>query len=113
MLTVPAPVCIPGLTDVIVEAVDVYQHAAEKFHAYARIYARDRPSSRVKDLVDLVLLIESGLLVDPIRLGQRLEVVYAERDRTLPARELPAPPLDWAIPFAALAADLDLTAATT
>ena len=113
MLTVPPPVSIPGLTDVVVEAVDVYQHAAEKFHAYGRIYAGDRPSSRVKDLVDLVLLIEAGLLVDPDRLRERLRVVYAERDRSAPAPDLAEPPGAWAVPYAAFAADLDLSAATS
>lgn len=112
MLTVPPPVAVPGLTAVVVEAVDVYQHAAEKLHAYARIYAHDRPSSRVKDLVDLVLLIEAALLVDRRRLWERLQVVYERRDGTRPARELPQPPGDWAIPYARLAAELDLVAAT-
>lgn len=111
-ITVPPPVSIPGYADVAIQAVDVYQHAAEKFHAYARIYAYDRPSSRVKDLVDLVLLIESALLVDLARLRERLTVVYTERDGTLPPQLLPEPPGSWDEPYAALAADLNLTAAT-
>lgn len=112
MLTVPPPVVALGLTDVVVEAVDVYQHAAEKLHAYARIYAHDRPSSRVKDLVDLVLLVEAALLVDLRRLRERLQVVYERRDGTQPVRELPQPPGDWAIPYARLAAELDFVATT-
>lgn len=112
-LTVPPPVSIPGLPEVVIEAVDVYQHAAEKFHAYARTYAHDRPSSRVKDLVDLVLLIESGLLCDPVRIGERLAVVYAERDNALPEPNLPNPPGDWKRPYAALATELGVTAVNT
>lgn len=112
-LHVPPPVSIPGLAEVVIEAVDVYQHAAEKFHAYARTYAHDRPSSRVKDLVDLVLLIESELLSDTARIGERLKIVHAERDNAPPAPELPKPPGDWARPYAALAVDLGVTAATT
>ena len=82
-----------------VTAVDVYQHAAEKFHALARIYAHDRPSSRVKDLVDLVLLVEAGLLVDLTRLRDRLAVVYRSRDDSAPPADLDQPPHHWARPF--------------
>ncbi len=46
-----------------IEAVDRRQHFAEKIHAFTRDYG-DRPNTRVKDLVDLVLLIESGLPPD-------------------------------------------------
>lgn len=113
LLAVPPPVTIPGLETVVVEAVDVYQHAAEKFHAYSRVYAHDRPSSRVKDLVDLVLLAEAGLIGDASRLAQRIAVVASERDSSTPVATLPEPPGDWTRPYAAMAADLDLTAAST
>ncbi|MGH3795363.1 MAG: nucleotidyl transferase AbiEii/AbiGii toxin family protein [Pseudonocardiaceae bacterium] len=54
-----------------IEAVERRQHFAEKLHALTRDYG-DRPNTRVKDLVDLVLLIEDGLqpdktLVDVVR----------------------------------------------
>lgn len=89
LLAVSPPVTIPGLETVVVEAVDVYQHAAEKFHAYSRVYAHDRPSSRVKDLVDLVLLTEAGLIGDASRLAQRITVVAIERDSSTPVATLP------------------------
>lgn len=111
-LIVPSPVAIPGAELVSVDAVDVHQHAAEKFHAYARLYAQDRPSSRVKDLVDLVLLTEAGLLTDPARLKQRLDVVYRERDAVMPVAALPQPPADWQRPYEAFAHELGLTART-
>lgn len=112
MIDVPPPVSLPGLGVVTVEAVDVYQHAAEKFHAYARIYAGDRPSSRVKDLVDLVLLIESGLVVDPARLGARLVVVHRARDGAPPRPHLDEPPGDWERPYRSSAHNLGLAATT-
>lgn len=111
-LVVPLPVQVDGAGPVTIEAVDVYQHAAEKFHAFARLYAHDRPSSRVKDLVDLVLLVETDLLHDVARLKQRLDVVYRERDATVPAAALPEPPANWQRPYEALVDELGLNAKT-
>ena len=90
--------------------VGLAQQAAEKFHALARRYAGDRPSSRVKDLADLVLLAESGL-VAPQRLGVRLRHVYSVRDGSAPPSVLPDPPAAWLVTYAALAGELDLGAA--
>lgn len=103
---------LPEFGTVRIQAVDVAQHAAEKIHAYARIYAYDRPSSRVKDLVDLVLLVEAGLL-DPLRWGTRIGHVFAVRDSGLPPPDLPTPPGSWNGPYRAAAAELGLAAATT
>lgn len=89
-------------------AVSLGRHSAEKFHAYARIYAHERPSSRVKDLVDLALMVEEGPL-EPGGLREHLTAVFAERDGAAPPPTLPAPPLEWAAPFARLAAESGLT----
>ncbi|WP_433956061.1 nucleotidyl transferase AbiEii/AbiGii toxin family protein [Janibacter indicus] len=102
LIEVRAPIAAPACGAVAVTAVDVYQHAAEKLHAYSRLYAGGRPSSRVKDLVDLVLLIDAGLLVDARRLGTRLAVVWSVRDRTQPPASLPSPPPTWADDMARL-----------
>jgi hypothetical protein len=40
----------------VVPALSVEQHWAEKFHAYTR--PRETPNSRVRDLVDLALILE-------------------------------------------------------
>lgn len=49
-----------GIKPVCVAMLPVEQHFAEKIHAYS--YPRDkRPFSRIRDLVDLVLIIEQGL----------------------------------------------------
>ena len=92
-------------------SVDVAHHAAEKTHAYARIYAHERPSSRVKDLVDLTLLIEHGL-IDSSRYASALRTVFGERDGINPPADLPTPPTDWAKPFALLAGEIDLDEST-
>lgn len=106
MLRVPPPVRAPDHDPVDVQAVDVYQHAAEKLHAYARTYAGGRPSSRVKDLVDLVLLVEAGLLLDPARLAQRLGVVWQVRAGADPPPTLPSPPPTWGGDLARLLRDV-------
>ncbi|WP_165877462.1 nucleotidyl transferase AbiEii/AbiGii toxin family protein [Agromyces fucosus] len=99
----------PEFTSIVIAAVDIPQHAAEKTHAYARIYAHDRPSSRVKDLVDLVLLIEAGLL-EPRSWAVRLVHVFTVRDRTPPPAELPEPPESWRVPYGAMGEELQLAA---
>lgn len=103
-LRVRAPVSGLGLDDVEVLAVDVAQHAAEKVHALTREYAGGRPSSRVKDLLDLVLLAEAGLLPDP-RWKARLDGVYAARDGVTPPLTLPRPPESWRREYPSLARD--------
>lgn len=97
-----------GLRPVSVLAVDVAQHAAEKYHALTRRYAGDRPSTRVKDLVDLVLLTEAGLLPDP-RLAERLRHVHAVRDGATPPATIPDPPAAWRPEYTRLVGDLGLT----
>lgn len=94
-----------------VRSVDLPRHAAEKVHAYARIYAHERPSSRVKDLVDLALLVEQGLLT-PMSFARAVQAVFAERDAAAPPRDLPEPPGDWRVPFASMAAEIGLSETT-
>lgn len=90
-----------------VRSVDVARHAAEKTHAYARIYAHERPSSRVKDLVDLALLVEHGM-IEKTTYASALRTVFAERDGAPPPLDLPEPPGDWRSPFASMAAEVGL-----
>lgn len=106
-----APVTGLNLGEAQVVAVNVAQHAAEKFHALCRTYAGARPSTRVKDLVDIVLMIEAGMLPDP-RLADRLRAVFAARDGRDPPHDLPEPPASWARDYAVLTADLGVGADT-
>lgn len=85
-----------------IETLDLHRHAAEKFHAYTRLYAGERPSTRVKDLVDLVLLGESGVL-DDVRLGDAIQAVFLEREGASPPVVLPDPPGSWRVPYSAMA----------
>ncbi|WP_281898313.1 nucleotidyl transferase AbiEii/AbiGii toxin family protein [Phytohabitans aurantiacus] len=87
-----------------IEAVDRRQHFAEKAHALSRDYG-DRPNTRVKDLVDLVLLIESGLAADAA-LAEVVRHVFAVRATHPVPDVLPEPPPTWADLYPELAGGL-------
>jgi hypothetical protein len=92
-LPLPNMLAFAGTPDRDIEAVDRRQHFAEKIHAVTRDYG-NRPNTRVKDLVDLVLLIESGLVADAA-VAEAVRHVFAVR-RTHPVPEkLPDPPPAW------------------
>ena len=82
------------------------QQLAEKIHAYT--LPRNTANSRVKDLVDLALLIGSGGL-DKQRILEALSLTF-ERRATHDLASLAPPPDDWQIPFQALAEECDLSA---
>ena len=81
------------------------QQFAEKIHAYT--LPRNAANSRVKDLVDLALLIGSGGL-DTQRIMGALRLTFERRGtHDLPANLVP-PPAEWQIPFHALAEECGL-----
>lgn len=83
------------------------QQFAEKIHAYS--LPRNTANSRVKDLVDLALLIGSGGLEKP-RILDALRLTFERRGtHDLPVGlGLVPPPADWQIPFQALAEECGL-----
>ena len=85
-------------------------HWAEKLSAYLRRYD-GRPNTRVKDLVDLVLLIEHGLQPDA-RLHGAVVSTFNRREQQLPSEQLPSMAEEWAEPFARMAVELALGAAS-
>ena len=80
------------------------QQLAEKIHAYT--LPRNAANSRVKDLVDMALLIGSGDL-DKRRILEALRLTF-ERRKTHDLASLVPPPADWQIPFQALAEECGL-----
>ena len=91
-----------------VEIIDVNRHAAEKFHAMLRQFD-DRENTRVRDLLDLVLLIENELLDRP-SLTSAVRDVWQERDGTPPPAGRPALPASWPERYERLAAEHEITA---
>ena len=106
---IPAPVAGMNLGDAHILVVDIAQHAAEKFHALCQRFPDGRQNTRVKDLLDIVLLVESGLLPNP-NLAARIRAVFDVRDGTVPPSTLPTPPASWRVDYALLANSTDATA---
>lgn len=114
LLPLPGILEFAGIAPPTVEIVDVNRHAAEKLHGMTRDF-RDRENTRVRDLVDLVALIEHDQ-IDPALVAHAVTKVWAERDGATPPVMLPELPLSWSarypqlIPVGTLAADTFLSA---
>lgn len=88
-----------------VEVITKEQHFAEKLHAYS--LPRDGINSRAKDLVDLVLLIQTGLRDhDTIKM---VKYVFKHRATHEPPTSLEKPPTTWADPYEKLARECGVT----
>ena len=99
-----------GFADIIpskVPALSLEQHIAEKVHAYTRKYGEENQSSRVKDLVDLVM-ISSAFGFKAGRLRQALRITFNTRaTHELPVA-LAAPPVSWNVPYRKMADEVGL-----
>jgi hypothetical protein len=106
VLTGPDFFQFAGIQPIQVPALPLEQHVAEKLHAYTRDYG-GRQSSRVKDLVDL-LLISSAISLEAGRLRQAIQLTFRSRAAHDHPVRLPPPPAIWETPFRNLAAEVDL-----
>jgi hypothetical protein len=95
-----------GIAPPALRVLSKEQQFAEKLHAYTRT---DRPAanSRVKDLVDLALLVRD-LPLERGRLGDALTLTFSRRGSHALPIDLSPPPPEWARPFADLAAETKL-----
>jgi len=106
----PGVLAFAGIPPASIEIVDRDQHFAEKLHALTQTYG-DRPNTRTRDLVDLVMLVEDG--VQPTgELHRGVTHVFATRGTSELPDDIPDPPPDWAETYPPLAADLDVEAKT-
>ncbi|HET8659513.1 MAG TPA: nucleotidyl transferase AbiEii/AbiGii toxin family protein [Micromonosporaceae bacterium] len=106
-LPLPNTLAFAGTPCRDIEAVDRRQHFAEKIHALTRDYG-DRPNTRVKDLVDLVLLIENGLAADAAVVDAVRHVFVVRATHPVP-EVLPDPPPAWTDTYPELAEGLTET----
>jgi hypothetical protein len=93
-----------------VEVAAPVQHFAEKLHALTRDHG-DRLNTRVRDLVDLMLLIELELVRAPEVLPAVRHVFESRGMHPVPG-DLPDPPAGWARDYAEEAAATSLRART-
>jgi hypothetical protein len=88
-----------------VPALPLDFQVAEKLHAFTRTYAGEARSSRVKDLVDLVL-ISTFAEFEVGRLRNALDhTLDSRRSHPLPTA-FPSPPANWAQTYARLASEV-------
>jgi hypothetical protein len=101
--TIPTALDFAGIEPVEMEVVDIHRHVAEKFHAMLRTYA-DGESSRVRDLVDLMLILVHEEL-DLRVLADTIRTVWQERDDVEPPTAFPGVPEGWPARYEQLASD--------
>jgi hypothetical protein len=90
----------------IVQMISLEQQIAEKIHAYT-LPRGNKLNSRVKDLIDILLLLKMKKL-DRSALVLVLQQVFKKRNiHAVPLQLLP-PPAEWTKPYAALATECGL-----
>jgi hypothetical protein len=95
-----------GVASANFPAVSSEEQFAEKLHAYT-LPRVGRENTRVKDLVDLVLLIERTKL-DATRLPKAIRETFQRRKTHGISSTLISPPASWSRPFAEMAAECGL-----
>lgn len=99
-----------GLSPTSVPCYPITQQIAEKLHAYTKP-RKSGESSRVKDLVDLLLLSELQCVAGD-RLHQAIQATFStEGTHPVPA-SVPPPPGKWESEFRRMASDVGLTTAS-
>jgi hypothetical protein len=96
-----------GVTSTTFRAVSPEEQFAEKLHAYT-LPRVGRENTRVKDLVDMVLLIERTTM-NAARLPKAIQETFQRRKTHEIPPALASPPASWSKPFAELAVECGLT----
>jgi hypothetical protein len=109
-LRIPNGLAFADIPDFEIDTVDRAHHFAEKLHAYTTEW-EDRENTRVKDLTDLVLLIENDLEPTP-ELREVVNHVFESRGTHAVPHAVPVPPVSWTATYAAQAAEINLEART-
>ena len=95
-----------GIQPLEVPCYPLASQIAEKLHAYTRPYKAGQ-SSRVKDLVDILLIASLGVLTKSELMRAIRATFEARATHDIPA-QLPRPPRDWSRPYRRIARELDL-----
>ena len=106
ILAAPALLGFAGIEQIAIPCYPLTQQVAEKVHAYTRPRTTGE-GSRVKDLVDILLIAELGKM-NGCLLQRALQATFDSRKtHTLP-EQFPAPPATWSAPFRRLAEETGL-----
>lgn len=106
VMTLPNSLEFAGIEAPEIEIIDVHRHAAEKLHAMQKDFG-DHENSRVRDLVDVVILHEHDLL-EPRALADAVRQVWMEREGAAPPDALADFPLNWPSRYENTAAEVGL-----
>lgn len=98
------------LPSITFRAISAEQHFAEKIHALTRTYEGGE-SSRTRDLVDLILLLDFGLAATRTIRTAILKIFEARKTHAVPA-DLGDPPSSWKREYEELARALSLSQKT-
>ena len=96
-----------GIHTIAFPAISSEEQFAEKLHAYT-LPRTGRPNSRVKDLIDMCLLMEKGGL-DLQRLAASIRDTFKRRKTHSVPTSLPAPPSAWSKPFTEMAKECGIS----
>ncbi len=96
-----------GISAPSIPSIAREEHFAQKLHAYT-LPREGQPNSRVKDLIDLVLLIDTGSL-DSNRLRNAVRITFECRATHELPTSLVSPPEFWGPMFARLAEECGIS----
>lgn len=99
-----------GIPPVRIAALPLEQHFAEKVHAYT-LPRPEATNTRIKDLIDLVLLIDLGL-PDRVGVTRALRATFDRRKTHGTPLNFPSPPEEWRERYAVMAAECGVSAQT-
>lgn len=106
-IAAPSMLAFAGLEPVVFPCYPLSQHLAEKVHALTQPHTSGT-SSRVKDLVDILLIAsQSGLGAD--RFTAALAATFKARDTHAWPPSLPELPDQWRVSYQRMAAEVGLT----
>lgn len=98
-----------GVPPPLIRATSAAQHFAEKVHALTRPFD-DRINTRVKDLADMMLLMDRGLPAAPV-VTDAVNQIYSSRNTHSIPQSIEAP-VTWASSYTAMAQELKLAQTT-
>lgn len=96
-----------NLQPVVIPAITLEDHLAQKLHAYVQIFPDSRVNTRARDLVDIILIGGMGHFVAG-RIREAISRTFDTRAAQTVPTALPAPPTGWRRMYPPLAREVGL-----